>query len=404
MIDTAIKLVSAFIKAMGEKLPDLIPTIIEGLLGVLDAIVENIDIMIEAGLKLIDGLIKGLIEALPKLIQKIPEIIQKLVTGLLENLPTIINTVTEMIIEIINFITNPDNLLMIVETAITFITTLTTALLENLPTIIEAVINMFVTVIERLTDPDNIEKMIETAIELITKMAEALVTNVPIIIEKLPAIIEALVNGFITLSSRMGEVAWVLISKLGEGLGLNVGNLGESIHNVFTWVKDTMTNAFLKIKEVGANIIKGLWDGINSMKDWVMNKIRELCRRMLDTIKSFFGIESPSRVMANEVGKYMAQGIGVGFGNTMPSVISAMKEKLAGVTDAFQTTIDIGEIPQIQGNQVISENQYITRNYTNTLETIRQPQTVELTLDGTKVARALIPSLDSEYNRLGVKI
>lgn len=125
---------------------------------------------------------------------------------------------------------------------------------------------------------------------------------------------------------------------------------------------------------------------------------------LFGAIKSFFGIESPSRVMADEVGKFMAQGIGVGFGKTIPSVIDAMQQKLAGVTDAFQTELSFGDIPQIQGNQVISENQYVTKNYTNTIETIRQPQTVELVLDGTKVARTLIPSLDSEYNRIGVKI
>lgn len=88
----------------------------------------------------------------------------------------------------------------------------------------------------------------------------------------------------------------------------------------------------------------------------------------------------------------------------MPSVIGAMQEKLAGVTGTLQTELTFGDIPEIQGNNIVSENQYITRNYTNTIETIRQPQTVELVMDGTKVARTLIPSLDSEYNRLGVKV
>lgn len=88
----------------------------------------------------------------------------------------------------------------------------------------------------------------------------------------------------------------------------------------------------------------------------------------------------------------------------MPSVIDAMQEKLAGVTTAFQTELSFADVPQIKGNEIISENQYITRNYTNTIETIRQPQAIELTLDGTKLARAMIPPLDSEYNRLGVKI
>lgn len=121
-------------------------------------------------------------------------------------------------------------------------------------------------------------------------------------------------------------------------------------------------------------------------------------------IKNFFGIESPSKVMANEVGNNMALGIGVGFTKSMPSVIEAMQNKLSSVTDALQTELSFGDIPEIKGSQIISENQYVTKNYTNTLETIRQPQVVELVLDGTKVARTLIPSLDSEYNRLGVKI
>jgi hypothetical protein len=88
----------------------------------------------------------------------------------------------------------------------------------------------------------------------------------------------------------------------------------------------------------------------------------------------------------------------------MPSVVEAMQEKLAGVTDAFQTQLSFGDIPQIEGNRVISENSYVTKNYTNTLETVRQPQTVELVLDGTKLARALIQPLDNEYNRLGVNV
>lgn len=155
--------------------------------------------------------------------------------------------------------------------------------------------------------------------------------------------------------------------------------------------------------DIGKNIVEGLWNGIKNAKDWLINKIKGFCNDALDSIKAFFGIESPSKVMANQVGKYMAEGIGLGFGNTMPSVIKAMQDKLSTVTNAMQMQL-VGDIPQIQGNQVISENQYITKNYTNTIETVRQPQTVELVLDGTKVARTLIQPLNNEYNRLGVKI
>lgn len=214
----------------------------------------------------------------------------------------------------------------------------------------------------------------------------------------------AIVNGLIALASKMWDVATSLIASLGNSLANGVSGLLEGINAIWEYIKNGLTNAFKGVVDIGKNIVEGLWNGINDRVNWLGNKISNFCQNALQGIKDFFGIESPSKVMANQVGNYMAEGIGVGFGKTMPSVISQMQDKLAGVTDAFQSELTFGDIPQIQGNQVVSENQYITRNYTNTIETIRQPQAVELVLDGTRVARTLIPALDSEYNRLGVKI
>lgn len=189
-----------------------------------------------------------------------------------------------------------------------------------------------------------------------------------------------------------------------NGIVNSLSGLGEAINSLWEYIKDAILKAFKGVADLGKNMIEGLWNGIKNAKDWLIGKIKSFCSDALGAIKAFFGIESPSRVMANEVGNFMAEGIGVGFGKTMPSVIQAMQDKLAGVTDAFQTTLNFGDIPEVQGNRIVSENSYVTKNYTNTIETVRQPQTVELVLDGTKLARTLIQPLDNEYNRLGVKI
>ena len=189
-----------------------------------------------------------------------------------------------------------------------------------------------------------------------------------------------------------------------NGIVNALSGLGEAINSLWEYIKDAILKAFKGVTDLGKNLIEGLWNGIKNAKDWLIGKIKSFCSDALGAIKAFFGIESPSRVMANEVGNFMAEGIGVGFGKTMPSVIQAMQEKLAGITDAFQTTLNFGDIPEVQGNRIVSENSYVTKNYTNTIETVRQPQTVELVLDGTKLARTLIQPLDNEYNRLGVKI
>ena len=48
LLDIAIKFVSAFIGKVGEKLPELIPIIVQAMLDILDVIIENIDIVIDA--------------------------------------------------------------------------------------------------------------------------------------------------------------------------------------------------------------------------------------------------------------------------------------------------------------------------------------------------------------------
>lgn len=219
-------------------------------------------------------------------------------------------------------------------------------------------------------------------------------------------------DSFWTWLSEKGMSVTNWFAERIQGIAQFFANIGTSVSNFFTVTLPEKWNSFVKwlggigekIKSIGGNLVKGLWEGISNATGWLGQKIKEWCNQIIEKIQSYLGIESPSKVMANEVGKYMAQGIGVGFNNTLPSVINAMQEKLGIVTDSLQTNLSFGDIPQIKGNTIVSENQYITRNYTNTIETIRQPQTVELVLDGTKLARTMIQPLNNEYNRLGVKI
>lgn len=277
-------------------------------------------------------------------------------------------------------------------------------IIENLPVIIDALLDVHEAVIEELLKEENLNKLTDAIGQIIGVLAYSMLVAVPQITAKIPQMFGQIVQSFMSHAPKMSELGDKFTNMLGEGITGALGVLLKAVSGIYDYLKDNLEKAFEKITSVGTNIIKGLWQGMENAKEWLVGKIKKLCSDALGAIKAFFGIESPSKVMANEVGKYMAEGIGLGFGKTMPSVIEAMQEKLAGVSEAMQTELAFGDIPQIQGNQIISENQYVTRNYTNTIETIRQPQTVELVLDGTKLARTLIQPLDNEYNRLGVKI
>ena len=89
-------------------------------------------------------------------------------------------------------------------------------------------------------------------------------------------------------------------------------------------VKDGIINVFSNIgesfKNIGTNIVNGIWNGISAGWDWLKEKVGSLASSLLDAAKSALGIHSPSRKFRDEVGVYMAQGIGVGFEKEMKSV------------------------------------------------------------------------------------
>ena len=75
--------------------------------------------------------------------------------------------------------------------------------------------------------------------------------------------------------------------------------------------------------------MKGLWEGISGAASWLWEKVSGWASGLVDGIKNFFGIHSPSTVFA-EIGDNMAAGIGVGFGDEMGGVGNDMSAAVAG--------------------------------------------------------------------------
>lgn len=105
-----------------------------------------------------------------------------------------------------------------------------------------------------------------------------------------------------------------------------VNGMKSAITSAWEGIKSATSNAFNAIKglitgplksidlfEIGKNIIQGLINGIGSMVHAVGEKITSIASGITGKIKGALGIHSPSRVMRDEVGKYIPQGIAVGI-------------------------------------------------------------------------------------------
>lgn len=73
-----------------------------------------------------------------------------------------------------------------------------------------------------------------------------------------------------------------------------------------------------RVMSVGSDIVHGIWSGISGAGGWLMNQISGFASGIVDGIKGFFGIASPSKVMRDQVGKYLAEGVAVGWEKNDP--------------------------------------------------------------------------------------
>jgi phage-related minor tail protein len=111
------------------------------------------------------------------------------------------------------------------------------------------------------------------------------------------------------------------------GLDLLFGSFDSTIGRIFEAVTG------IDLTEAGQNIIKGLVNGMSNMKDWVIEKVRDIGASISDGFKDFFHIKSPSRLMM-EMGGYVSQGFGIGIERDADKPVKAAQELSAGVYGA----------------------------------------------------------------------
>ena len=132
-----------------------------------------------------------------------------------------------------------------------------------------------------------------------------------------------------------------------------IKNIWNAVGSFFNGIWAKITEAFKGAFDLGKNIVDGLGRGILNGKDAVINKVKEIAAGALNAIKNFFGIKSPSRVMAKVGGNIMA-GLGLGIDREGSAVVSSARTAAEGVLDAFsgmQTGIgNIGTDFSINGN------------------------------------------------------
>lgn len=114
-------------------------------------------------------------------------------------------------------------------------------------------------------------------------------------------------------SRVFNEYGGFITTGLAEGLDKGTNQPVSSVTNLANQIKkpfDSLQSDFTYIGEMAmSGLNTGLWSGSSS----VMATANSIAERVKNTIKSALDIHSPSRVMRDEVGRFIPQGIAVGI-------------------------------------------------------------------------------------------
>ena len=145
------------------------------------------------------------------------------------------------------------------------------------------------------------------------------------------------INFVSQLPGRIASFLSSVISNLGSWAGQMASSGAEGARNMFNEVVNGLASLPGRVLSIGSDIVHGIWDGISGAAGWLADKVASFASGILDGIKDTLGIHSPSRLFRDQVGKYIAQGIGEGFTDEMGSVVgqmqSAMPDPSAFVSD-----------------------------------------------------------------------
>ena len=128
-------------------------------------------------------------------------------------------------------------------------------------------------------------------------------------------------------------------------------------------IKNGFTNLPGNMVTIGKNVVKGIWNGIGNTASWLFEKIKGFKDAVLKKFKSFFGIHSPSTLFRDELGVFMAQGIGEGFTDEMGKVSKQMNRAMAtvGLGDMFELSPTL--------NRTMSSSNNVNVQVINNMET-----------------------------------
>ena len=326
------KLFESLVPMLGQLINDVLPPLLDAVSGLIDKLLEMISGDTSEFEKTISILISSVIEFItenvPKLIKIILKIIVILAKTLADQIPTMITSIVEMLVQIIQAII--ESLPDFIEAAIKIVLALIKGLIQAIPKLVEAIPKIITSLVKALLNPEMLIQLIKAAIQLVVALATGLVQAIPELIKAVPKIISELVKSLVNLITNTN------------------------------WGK------------LGLDILKGILNGMLNFGSLVYNTITKLGNKIVKSIKSFFGIHSPSTLMEDEIGTNLTEGIVEGMENSIPKAIKEVNAAMTDLNNGIQASVNPTINPTANTNPLYLQIENFYNNRDTDIQTLAQ--------------------------------
>lgn len=351
LLPRIVEATTSLIGTVSEQLPAILgtvlPSLVEGatnlVTGLMAALPSVLSVLADVAPTVINTLVPALIELLPQITQTGIDVIVSLAQGIADALPQLIPAATDAIIEIVEVLTSPENLGNLIDAALAIILALVDGLVDATPKLIAAVPDVISNLVTAIIA--NMPKILEAGVEITMALADGLIKALPELIAAIPNLILGIVQGIIDNLPEIIMAGPKIIAALATGLIEAIPDIVMVIPQLIRSIVDT----FLSFDwgSIGKNIVEGIKNGFVNMWNSFKQTVENVFTGLVDGVKSFLGIASPSKVFAG-IGGYMAEGLGQGFDKEFSNVKRGIQSQLDFGTMTFGMS-SFGHLPALAG-------------------------------------------------------
>lgn len=339
--------------------------------------IESVGTVVENVLPKISVAAEGIVSIIQNLIPQIPPLIEQLLPPLLEGalsliqglvtiLPEITSTITGMLPSVLTSLVGmtPE----ILASILTIITELLNSITGMLPTIVETIMQVVPLLVTSLVAAT--PQLLEAAIQFLLAIVEAIPTIITSLVEALPSIVSTIISTLLSNLPLLQNAAFQLFFGIIKAIPEIIVALSKEVPNIIKGITDGLVKGIPELVKTGGNMLKGLFDGLLDITA-IGNAVKKLFNGIVGGLKEKFGIHSPSKVMADIIGKNLALGIGSGFEKNIGAVNKEISKSLN--FDDARVNINANGAKSGGGLTVYQTNNY-KQAYTSPVEKYKSKQ------------------------------